>query len=482
MLDTHALKQPVRCRAVGRYLARLGVILAALILPPLAVAFASAQQAMGWRYLVLAAALVLPELAFRRHPLPPRLQTNESLVIVALLYLLAPALLAWPLAADGPAPLDAWFEAVSALTTTGLSTLDSVQPRSPAFLFSRAWMQWYGGLGIAVFSLALVLRRSPAARRLLDSSLGLEDLDHSSRGFALRTLGVYLVLTLAGLALLASLLGPWRGLLYTLSAVSTGGFAPVDASLAEFPDWVRRASVLGVAALGAAPLLLYYRAWHRGWRVFAAYPEVRALLLLTLGFGLLLAWSLQRASALPPGEALGHGLLTVLSAQTGTGFFTLDPAGMDSASLLLLCMPMLIGGGMASTAGGIRLLRLLLLFSLLRWLVVRAAMPPDAVFRPRLAGHRLESGEVMPALLTILLFVLLVGLSWSIFVAAGLSPIPALFEVVSAVGTVGLSSGLAGPELPAGLKLLLGADMLLGRVEILAFLVLFSQIGCHNTQ
>ena len=237
-----------------------------------------------------------------------------------------------------------------------------------------------------------------------------------------------------------------------------------------------------LAALGAVPLLLYYRAWRRGWRVLAAYPEVRALVLLTLGFGLLLSWSLHQALGLPPGEAIGHGLLTALSAQTGTGFFTLDPAGMDSVSQLLLCVPMLIGGGMASTAGGIRLLRLLLLFSLLRWLVARAGMPPDAVLRPRLAGHRLESGEVMPALLTILLFVILVGLSWSIFVAAGLPPIPALFEVVSAVGTVGLSSGLAAPELPAGLKLLLGADMLLGRVEILAFLVLFSQAGCRNTQ
>jgi len=482
MNDTRALKQPVRCRAVVRYLARLGMILAALSLPPLAVAFAAGEHAMGWRYLELAVLLVLPELLFRRSPLPRRLQTNESLVIVALLYLLAPVLLAWPLAADGAAPLDVWFEVVSALTTTGLSTLDSVQPRSPAFLFSRAWMQWFGGLGIAVFSLALVLRRSPAARRLLDSSLELDDLDFSSRGFALRTLGVYLVLTLAGLVLLAMLLGPWRGLLYTLSAVSTGGFAPGDASLAEFPDWNRRAAVLGVAALGAVPLLLYYRAWRRGWRVLAGYPEVRALVLLTLGFGLLLTWSLHQALGMPPEEAIGHGLLTALSAQTGTGFFTLAPAEMDSVSQLLLCVPMLIGGGMASTAGGIRLLRLLLLVSLLRWLAARADMPPDAVFRPRLAGHSLESGEVMPALLTILLFVLLVGLSWSIFVTAGSPPIPALFEVVSAVGTVGLSSGLAGPELPAGLKLLLSADMLLGRVEILAFLVLFSQAGCRNTQ
>lgn len=74
------------------------------------------------------------------------------------------------------------------------------------------------------------------------------------------------------------------------------------------------------------------------------------------------------------------------------------------------------------------------------------------------------------------------GLSWSIFVTAGSPPTPALFEVVSAVGTVGLSSGLTGPELPVGLKLLLSVDMLLGRVEILAFLVLFSQAGCRNTQ
>ena len=99
-------------------------------------------------------------------------------------------------------------------------------------------------------------------------------------------------------------------------------------------------------------------------------------------------------------------------------------------------------------------------------------MAGHAVSAMRLGGRSLQDGEIQRALVVILLFVLTVVLSWMIMVASGQDVLDALFEVVSAVGTVGLSTGIVSHDLATGLKLMLCLDMLLGRLEILALLVL----------
>ena len=98
-------------------------------------------------------------------------------------------------------------------------------------------------------------------------------------------------------------------------------------------------------------------------------------------------------------------------------------------------------------------------------------MPSHAVADVRFADRRLEGEEIQRALVVILLFLLTVLLSWLAMVAGGLPALDALFDVVSATGTVGLSTGITGPDLAAPLKMLLCLDMLAGRLEILALLV-----------
>ncbi|RMD70670.1 MAG: TrkH family potassium uptake protein, partial [Gammaproteobacteria bacterium] len=129
------------------------------------------------------------------------------------------------------------------------------------------------------------------------------------------------------------------------------------------------------------------------------------------------------------------------------------------------------GGASGSTAGGIKLLRLLIFLQLLRFALLRSGMPEHAVAHPTLGGQPLEERDAARALLIILLFAATAALSWLPFVALGCDALDALFEVISAMGTVGLSAGISSPGLPAGLKLILCADMLLGRLEILALLV-----------
>ena len=121
---------------------------------------------------------------------------------------------------------------------------------------------------------------------------------------------------------------------------------------------------------------------------------------------------------------------------------------------------------------------------MLQLVIRRAAMPPHAVSELRFGGRVVDSAELVRALLPVTLFVVVVLVSWLPFLALGYEPLNALFEVVSATGTVGLSTGITAPDLPPLLKGVLCADMLLGRLEFVAILILLypsTWIGKRST-
>lgn len=465
------LSYAVRLSVLGCYLGQLALALAVLTLAPLAAAVLAGAGVMAWRLVVVVAILGAAGTLAMRIEEPRHLQANEALVITALAFLLTPLAMTWPMMADGLSFSDAWFECVSAVTTTGLTTLASVEDKGRAFLFTRAWMQWYGGLGIVVLSLAILVNHATATRRLLGQDSG-EQLVISTRSHARRVLGVYLVLTGVGLALLVALgLEPFTALAHVLTAVSTGGFTTSDTSLAHLAPDSARVALMSLAVLGAVSLPLYYRAVSGSWHSAIRDLELRSLLILCVLISGALAAVLVATAGWSWPQALAAGALNGVSAQTGTGFSSIDfaevPAGAKGAALAA----MFVGGSVGSTTGGIKLLRLLVLLRLVQLVVRRTALPRHAVMEARLGRRRLSDEDVLRALLLILMFLAVIAASWLAFLLAGHDPMNALFEVVSATCTVGLSTGLAGPDLDIPLKVVLIADMLLGRVEILALLV-----------
>jgi trk system potassium uptake protein TrkH len=197
------------------------------------------------------------------------------------------------------------------------------------------------------------------------------------------------------------------------------------------------------------------------------------LVVAALAVTCLVALSMALAGDRPLGEIIRDAPLMAFSAQTTTGFSTVDVSGLEPASKLILIVSMMAGGSVGSTAGGMKILRLLILLKMLRLTVLKTCMPQRAVVEPRIEGQRLEDDEIQRALVIILLFGLVVVVSWLPFVAAGHDPLDSLFDVVSAVGTVGLSTGVTSAGLEPVLKGVLCVDMLLGRLEIVAFLVIF---------
>jgi len=464
------LRQAIRPGVLVKYLGQLALMLAILSLLPLGVSVAFGEYAIALRHLLLIPALLLLFFLSHRLPTPSQLQQNEALVIVALAFMLSPLLSSVTMTAAGLDWGEALFESISAITTTGLTTVDDLQQRSPTFLFTRAWLQWYGGLGIVVLSIALMAGYQAASRRLAEPPAG-EGLATTTRTYARHILGVYLSLTLLGVLLLSfSGMGPFDAVTHALAAVSTGGFSPYDASLGHFDNPLAATNVVLIGLAGAVPLHLYYRFRQRGLRSTLQDIELRSLVVLSLLVCGALSLFLQRAG-MGWSEALFHGMIQGLSAQSTSGFSSLDIAALDDGSKLTLIASMFIGGGLGSTAGGIKLLRLLILMRLIQLLLQRSALPSHAVSPPRLAGRPLEEGDIQAALLLILLFGMMVFASWLIFIAYGYAPLDALFEVVSASATVGLSSGITGAQLEPELQALLCFNMLAGRVEIIALLV-----------
>jgi trk system potassium uptake protein TrkH len=402
------------------------------------------------------------------------IQPNEALVLVAGAFVLTPAVMVWPFTAWGLTPADAWFEAVSAVTTTGLSTISDPAGQAWPLLLTRSWMQWYGGLGFAALCVVMLVPRGIAARRLLEPTGARESDIPSMIWHARRLLVIYAVMTVAGwLALWAAEGRPFVALVHVLSGVSTGGFSSLDHSLAGFRSPYAAWILSLITLLAAVSLPVYLQAARGAWRGVLGDVELRALVLAALTVGVALSLILA-ADGLDPATAARQGFLLGVSAQTTSGFTPMDPAALPDAAKWTSIVSMALGGSIGSTAGGIKLLRLLVVLRVIQLLIQRMALPPHAVSEARLGGRRVEAGEILHILAVPALFLIVVVVSVVPFLLYGHAPLDALFEVVSAAGTVGLSTGITSSDLPGLLKAVLAFDMLAGRLEFIALLVVLA--------
>ena len=474
-MNVNVLSYSVRMRVVLRYFGELCLVLAVLTSIPLGVAFYFGEYCIGWRYLLTVVALGALGALLNRLREPKHVQANEGMVIVALIFFFAPLVTAYPFMASGLNFVDALFETISGITTTGLSTVGDIGRAPKTLLFARSWMQWYGGLGIMALSLALILEPSGITKGLGVMESQDDDLVGGLRAHARRILVVYGTLTAASVVFLWAAGMDWfNSVVYSLAAVSTGGFAPHNTSLSGLGNEFTQAAVIFVCFLGAVPLVLYYALYERKFRSNVNSLQLQALLISSIIMSILLFLSMKNSAGLPWSQLLYHASLLAFSGQTTAGFSTLPLTDLSAGSKGILMLAMAIGGGAGSTAGGFKILRLLIFFQLLKLLVQRTCLAPHAFVEPRLAGRRISDTEQSATLVLILLFFATVAWSWLIFLFMGYDALDSLFEVVSATSTVGLSTGITSAELPTSLKSVLCIDMLLGRLEFLAWIVVLN--------
>ncbi len=473
--------------AVLALVGRMVLLFALLLAVPLGFALVDAD--MAERPFVVATVVTavcgaVASLATRRFR--RELQPRDGFLLVGMTWLVLPAFGALPLvlAVPGLSVTDAYFEAVSAFTATGATALPDLDHLPLAVNVWRCLMQWVGGLGIIVLAVAILPLLGVGGSQLFKAEFSgpLKDQKLTPRiadtarvlwasyvGLSLACVGAY---RLAGM-------GWIDAFLHMCSTVSLGGFSRYDDSFARFDSPAIEAVAMLFMMLAGVNLLVYFVVWRaRSLRVLFANVEVRAFYLAVAGAVLLIAGYLLWHGLYPLGETLRYAAFHVVSVATTTGYASVDygawPLFAPLLMLLLGCFATCAG----STGGGIKMMRMLLLLKQARRELVRIVHP--AVVNPVSIGTQAVPDRVMQAVIAYMMIygASLVGLTM-LLLFTGLDAVTAFTAVIACVNNIGPALGAVGPAAHYGglsdvQTWVLSFAMLLGRLELLSVMVLFT--------
>jgi trk system potassium uptake protein TrkH len=442
----------------------------------IAVAFASA--ALGGAF--FGGGLMLALQSAQR---PALMRENIALLVAAWIVLSLFAAIPLVLAGATRSVTDAIFEAASALTTTGASVLGPPERQSPAILLWLAELQWFGGYA-SILMAATVLSALGTAG--LDIQRTLLPLGQSGAVFErffhiAGSLGwIYATATLTGFFVIwAGGVPRFDAFCLALSGIATGGLKLKTAGFGAYHAPISEIGLVLLMLFGASNFLGHWVAWRAGsWRLrLRAYAEEPELWLLLMAC-FLAVLLLMSAGAVPHMATSSFVIFNAVSLVTTSGFWAGPPPPPSSAFVLGAIGLVFVGGASVSTVGGLKLMRLWLIFTHAR-LEIRRLIHPRSPMTVRLRGRVLDE-EVLRGIWAFFMGYVLILLFASIVLGGfGLDPVHAMAASVSALANTGplldLVSGGPGTYagLPSPAKWLLCLVMIAGRLEVLAFLSMF---------
>jgi trk system potassium uptake protein TrkH len=411
---------------------------------------------------------------------PTDLRRVEGMAIVAGTWLLVAVVGAVPYVWAQVPVIDAFFEAMSGLTTTGATTFRDFSLYGRGVFFWRSLTQWLGGLGVIALFVAILPRLAIGGRQLFFAEAPGptdEKLTPQIRKTAATLWIMYLVLTLAEAAALRWAGMPWYdAACHALTTMAAGGFSPHPLSIMGYANPAIEWVIIGFMFLAGANFALQIRAIRGRPLLFFRDDEIRVYVGLIAVFGAMVAWYLWRQDGLQTADAIRTSLFQVISILTTTGYSSADfELWADHGKVLLLAL-MFVGGCAGSAAGGPKVVRHLLIARYtLREL--KRVLHPRAVLPVKL-GRRTVPDEVMRGVLVFFLFYLLVFALCTFVVASlGADIVTALSASIASLGNIGPGFGQVGPmahyaDLHPVSKVVLIAAMWVGRLEVLTVLAL----------
>ncbi|GAB5602169.1 TrkH family potassium uptake protein [Thermus sp. FJN-A] len=407
----------------------------------------------------------------------------EVFAAVALLWILVPALGAVPYwLSGGLSYLDALFEAVSGFTTTGATVLTDFSQFSKSLFLWRSLTQWMGGIGIVVLFLVVFPQLQVAGRQAFfaeTTGVEKERLTPRLRHTAQAVLRVYVLLTgLAFLAYWGTGVPLFEALANALTTIPAGGFSPNPESFAAYAPLAQWAGSLFMFLAGVNFLLQYRLLFGREVRPLLKDAEFRAYTVLVLLAGSLLALYLYTHHLYGMEASLRHAFFQVVSIVTTTGYASVDFAGWVVPAQAILVLLMFVGGSAGSGAGGIKVVRWLLLFGLLRREITRT-LHPQAVLPLRLGQRVVPEEALRQVSVFVFLYTVLFGFGSLVLALLEGDFVVAFTASAQAIGNIGPGLGPIGPMGSYGgfepwSKLVLILQMWAGRIEILPVVLLFS--------
>jgi trk system potassium uptake protein TrkH len=376
---------------------------------------------------------------------------------------------------------DAFFESMSGITTTGTTVLGNLDRIPNGILFWRSLLQWLGGTGIIVFSLALLPLLGGGAAQLLDAestTFAHDKFRPKVTQIAKRFLGIYLLLTLILIVLLW--MGPmdwFDAICHGFTTLSTGGFSTRSESISYWDSVYVESIITLFMIVGAINFSLLYVLVMRGnFKKFFKDEELRWFLAVIAVASLVVGAGLFYEKEYDLIHAIRNAGFQVVSVITTTGFSTGNFSVWGHSYLIVFLLLMIVCGCAGSTSGGLKMVRAVVLAKNTLYEFERL-IHPRAIIPVRLNGLALSFSDVQRLLAFAFLYLIVVLVSWGVLTLTGLPFTDALGAAVSSIGNVGpglgkLYDSFSGISVFA--KWYLSFLMVVGRLEIFTVLIIFT--------
>ncbi len=440
----------------------------------------SVRSLLGSMVITVVAGAVL-YLLFRRHKAEVITQ-REGMAIVAVGWTAVGLFGALPFYLTGGAFsfVDAMFESVSGFTTTGASILTNIEATTRGLLFWRSFIQWLGGMGIIVLSVAILPFLGVGGMQLYKAEVPSpvpDKLKPRIRDTAMILWKVYALISLLQVVLL--MLGGmslYDALCHAFTTMPTGGFSTKNASIAHFGSVYLDMVFVVFMLLAGINFSLHYQLLRGKTLIFWQDSECRFFLGAVLLLTSLVSFDVFGTVYKTIGEALRYGSFQVVSIVTTTGYATADYEQWPAMSQLILLFCMFLGASAGSTGGGMKCLRVMLCFKYC-YKELFSLIHPRAVTHIKIAGKPVPDDVMRSVLGFMALYVGLTVLSTVLLAGMGVDIVTSIAAIAATIGNIGPGLGMVGPvdnyaQIPYLGKWLLIWCMLLGRLEIFTVIIL----------
>ena len=473
-------------RIIIRFLAWVILFLGGAMALPLAVSVIYRDGSSGALLLSMSLTVLMGLALFfsGRRPIDTHLSHRDGVAIVTIGWILAGLVGTFPFIFSGVLPnfTNAFFESLSGFTTTGASTISNVEGLPEGILLWRSLIQWLGGMGIILLSIAILPFLGVGGMQLYKAEVPSPVVDKLKPRISetAKTLWkVYLLITaLQIVLLLAGGMSFLDAVCHAFCTMPTGGFSTKNASISHFNSVYIESVILIFMLLAGINFALHYKLLRGDLKVFGRDPECRVFIMIVGVLVLLVTFDIYGNVYDSIGTAFRYAAFQVGSNITTTGFVTADYDKWPALSQLVLITCMFLGGMAGSTGGGIKIMRVMVLVKH-SYQQIFHIIHPHAVTTVKLGGKSVPQ-EILNGIWGF--FILYLGLfvvAAFTMAAMGMDLISAFSSVAACIGNIGPGLGLVGPatnylSVPETGKWILIFCMLLGRLEIYTVILLLT--------
>lgn len=376
--------------------------------------------------------------------------------------------------------VDAFFESSSGFTTTGSTIFTDVEILPYSILFWRSLTHWLGGLGIILLVIIILPSLQVTGYQLftLESSLK-EKIHPKTRSIGYRILFIFLGLTLAEIILLYfGEMTLFESICHSFGTIATGGFSTKNTSIANYSDYSQYIIMIFMFLAGISQVVYYYLIKLNYRKVFQN-EELWFYLATVIIAGALATSILLVSSAQPLEESFRKGFFNVISIITTTGFANTDYLLWPGSALILIFLLFFTGASTGSTAGSIKIARHLIVIKNIKSSFIKLNHP-NAVSSIKFNGKLLSEKVNISIMSFIVLYLFIFMIGTLLVILTGLDVVTSATAVAASLGNIGPGLGSVGPmhnffHMPHTSKLILSMLMIVGRVEIMTVLVLFTR-------